>query len=155
MKFNMNIKPLLVTAFSMCFILIFTACSDDETTIVDSSMPVGMFSATSSGMFVAQNGTGSAGTAELGMDSEGTQFLHFGSNFMTELGTGTVNVYLSTSSMFTPDPMNGNPDLLLVGPVKSNGENYFKLDAAPDSKFTHVILWCGSANIPFGNAELK
>lgn len=53
------------------------------------------------------------------------------------------------------DPGNGNPDLLLIGPVKKAGENYFKIEPAAASKFTYVILWCGSASIPFGYAELN
>lgn len=138
-------------------VLFFIACSDDDPTevVIDSSMPQGQFSSMKSGTFVEQNGTGSTGTVELGTDDDGIQFLHFGSNFNTNLATGTVTVYLSTSDTFVPDPGNGNPNLLLVGPVKSAGENYFKIAPAAASKFTHVILWCGSASIPFGYAALN
>ena len=133
------------------------ACDDDSTNTVevDLSLPQGTFTASKSGSFVEQNSTGSTGTAELGMDESGVQFIRFGSNFNTNLGTGTVTVYLSTSDEYVADPANGNPDLLLVGPVKTAGENYFKLSPSADSKFTHVLLWCGSANIPFGYAELN
>ncbi|MEQ6121397.1 DM13 domain-containing protein [Reichenbachiella sp. MALMAid0571] len=133
------------------------SCGDDEPTIetIDTSMPQGTFTASKSGTFTEQNDTGSAGTAELGTDEKGTQFLHFGSNFTTNLGTGTVTVYLSTSDTYMADPGNGNPDLLLIAGVKSNGDQYFKLDPAADSKFTYVILWCGSASIPFGYAQLQ
>ncbi|MEQ9285589.1 MAG: DM13 domain-containing protein [Cyclobacteriaceae bacterium] len=136
---------------------IIMACGEDEPTIetIDSSMPQGTFTSSKSGTFVEQNDTGSAGLAELGTDEDGTQFLHFGSNFMTNLGTGTVTVYLSTSDTYMADPGNGNPDLLLIAGVKNNGEQYFKLQPAAASKFTHVILWCGSANIPFGYAQLQ
>jgi len=128
---------------------------DPDPVVIDSSMPQGTYTAAISGTFVEQNDTGSAGTAELGVDSEGTQFLHFGTDFTTNLGTGTVTLYLSTSETYKADPGNGNPDLFLIGAVKSNGEQYFKLDPAAASKFTYVILWCGSANIPFGYAELQ
>ena len=74
---------------------------------------------------------------------------------MTELGTGTATVYLSTSATYKADPGKGNPDLKLLGIVAKNGEQYFKLSAAPESKFTHVIIWCGSASIPFGNTPLN
>lgn len=132
------------------------SCSDDAQTItIDTSKPDGTFSASESGMFVEQNSTGSAGTVELGLDSKGTQFLRFGSDFTTNLGTGTVTVYLSTSMDYVADPGSGNPDLRLVGIVATNGETFYKLDPAAASKFTHVILWCGSANIPFGYAELQ
>lgn len=147
------IRKLSIFVFVMA---LFVACDDDDTmeVVIDSSLPQGQFTSDRSGTFVEQNGTGSTGTAELGTDSEGTQFLHFGSNFNTNLATGTVTVYLSTSDTYMADPANGNPDLLLIGPVKNAGENYFKIDPAAESKFTHVILWCGSASIPFGYAQL-
>ena len=82
-------------------------------------------------------------------------FIKFGTDFSTTFATGTVTVYLSTTMNFTPDPGNGNPLLRLIGPVSKAGENYFRLDPAADVKFTHVILWCGSANVPFGYAKLQ
>lgn len=144
--------------FVIAFLLIgLVACDDDSsnTIEVDLSVPQGTFTSSRSGSFVAENGTGSTGTAAIGTDASGTSFLQFGSTFNTNLATGTVTVYLSTSSTFTADPGNGNPDLQIVGPVTASGENFFKFTSAPNSKFTHVILWCGSANIPFGYAELQ
>lgn len=136
--------------------LSFTACEEDgDTQIIDSSQPIGTFTADISGDFVAQNGTPTSGMAALGMDEDGNNFLRFNSNFTTELGTGTVTVYLSTSQDFMADPGNGNPDLMLIGAVSQNGENFFKLGSSVADKFTHVILWCGSANIPFGYAPLQ
>jgi hypothetical protein len=32
---------------------------------------------------------------------------------------------------------------------------YIRLAAAIPANFTHVILWCGTASIPFGNARLN
>ena len=135
--------------------LAFTACEKEKEVIVDPTLPQGAFTAARSGVFVEQNGTGSKGAAQLGADADGTQFLKFGSDFSTTFATGTVTVYFSTSMTFSPDPANGNPDLRLVGPVSKAGENYFRLDPDVASKFTHVILWCGSANIPFGYAPLQ
>jgi hypothetical protein len=92
------------------------------------------------------------------MDDDGTSFLRFSDNFNSNFGTGTITVYLSkTNEDLTEvfDPMNGNPDLILVGGVTSAGEKFFKLDAAPSAEFDHVILWCASANIPFGYAMLN
>jgi hypothetical protein len=152
----MKIMKLKLSLFTL-MVLFFMGCSDDDPTevVIDSSMPQGQFTVTETGTFVAQSGTNSTGTAELGTDDDGTQFLHFGSNFNTNLATGTVTVYLSTSDTFVPDPGNGNPNLLLVGPVKNAGENYFKIAPAAADKFTHVILWCGSASVPFGYASLN
>ena len=150
MKNRLSLIALLI-AMSFAFF----SCEDDEVTPVDSSLPSGTFTPSKSGSFVAQNGTSSAGIAQLGTDAQGASFLYFGPNFTTELGTGTVPVYLSTSNTFTPDPANGNPNLKLVGGVFRNGQTYFKLNSTPEAKFTHVILWCGSAGIPFGFAPLQ
>ena len=151
MKFN----ALVIALFSVVSIASFTSCEKEVEVIVDSSKPQGAFTASKSGTFVEQNATGSKGTAQLGTDENGVQFLKFGADFASSFATGTVTVYLSTSMNFTPDPANGNPTLRLIGPVAKAGENYFRLDPVAASKFTHVILWCGSANVPFGYAPLQ
>ncbi|PHN06900.1 DM13 domain-containing protein [Flavilitoribacter nigricans] len=144
--------------FSLLLVLgvTFTACEKDgDTQIIDSSQPVGAFMTDRSGDFIAQNGTPTTGMAAVGTDEDGNTFLRFNNEFTTELGTGTVSVYLSTSDEFKPDPGNGNPDLRLIGAVSQNGENYFRVSSSVASQFSHVILWCGSANIPFGYAPLQ
>lgn len=135
--------------------LILSSCTTEEPTIIDSSQPSGVFSADRVGTLVAENGTPTTGGVELGTDEENTSFIRFGSDFTTELATGTVAVYLSTSAVFTADPGNGNPDLKLIGAINRNGEQFFKLTETVPAAFTHVILWCNTASIPFGNAELK
>lgn len=135
-----------------------TSCTKDEdpvTVTVDSSQPDGAFTVSRTGSLTAQSMTPTAGTVELGTDESNTNFVHFAENFVTELGTGTVSLYFSTSDTFTADPGNGNPDLLLVGAVQKNGERYLKLDAAVPANFTHIILWCNTAGVPFGNARLQ
>jgi hypothetical protein len=141
----------------MSSLFMFTACDndDDSVEVVDSSLPNGTLAVQRSGTFTAQNGTPTMGSAQVGTDDEGVTFLGFSDDFTTELGTGTVSIFLSTSDTFTPDPANGNPDLSLVGVVNGNGEAFYRLDGGVDSKYTHVILWCGTANIPFGNAPLQ
>ena len=138
----------------LMFLLVFASACTEEV-IIDPTLPTGDFSADRSGTFVEQNGTGSAGTAEIGTDDDGEQFVRFGSNFTTNFATGTVTVYLSTSETFTADPGNGNPALRLLGVTRAGGEQFFKVDPAAGNNFTHVILWCASANIPFGYAALN
>ncbi|CAM3549047.1 DM13 domain-containing protein [Zobellia roscoffensis] len=156
-----------LVAFAMTALVV--SCSDDdvetvtvtetvtetETVEVDSSLPVGDLTVASSGNLTAESGTPTEGLVELGKDTNDTDFVHFADDFMTELGTGTVGIFLSTSETFTADPANGNPDLMLIGNVQGNGEMYIKLDATPDAKYTHIILWCATANIPFGNVQLQ
>jgi len=151
MKFN----ALVIALFSISSLAMLSSCEKEVEVIVDSSKPQGTFSATKNGTFVDQNSKGSKGVASLGTDEQGTQFLKFGSDFSTTFATGTVTVYLSTSQTFVPDAGNGNPNLRLVGVVSVGGENYFKLSPSAAAKFTHVILWCGSASVPFGYAPLQ
>lgn len=133
-----------------------TSCDDDdETTVVDSTRPNGDFTVQRDGDFVAQNGTPTQGMAAIGTDSQGDQFVRFGSNFRTELATGTVTVYLSKSQSLQFDPAKGNPNVRAIGIVGQNGENFFKVNTPAGSDFTHVVLWCGSASIPFGYAPLQ
>ena len=149
-----------IFSFSLIFLaltFVTTSCSDDdETTItIDSSVPNGELTVERTGSLIAENGTPTTGTVELGKDKDNNNFLRFDNNFTTQLATGTVTVYFSTSSVFTADPGNGNPDLILVGAVQQNGEQFFKLNSSVSSNFTHVILWCNTAGIPFGNAQLQ
>ena len=133
------------------------SCADDKDPVtIDPTRPTGTFSVARSGMFMDQNSAGSMGTAAIGTDAEGKEFLQFSSDFTTALATGTVTVYLSTSDTFMADPANGNPNLLIVGPVRMAGENFFSIPSGVNtSKYTHVLLWCGSVGIPFGNAPLQ
>lgn len=145
------------------FVLLYIAflglvsCADDKDPVtIDPTKPTGALNVVRSGSFMDQNGAGSMGTASLGLDSEGKEFLQFSSNFNTALATGTVTVYLSTSATFMADPANGNPDLLVLGPVRMAGENFFAIPTGVSTaKYTHVLLWCGSVGIPFGNAPLQ
>ncbi|MDF4221560.1 hypothetical protein PXC01_08190 [Maribacter sp. M208] len=157
-KFTLVLLASVMTTF-------FVSCSDDdgevvtvtetETVEVDSSLPVGDLMVNLSGNLVAESGTPTQGLVEVGVDADDTNFVRFADDFTTELGTGTVGIFLSTSEVFTADPANGNPDLMLIGNVADNGEMFIKLDAAPDAKYTHIILWCATANIPFGNVALN
>ena len=139
----------------MALALLFASCKKStETITVDSSNPVGAFTASKRGNLTAQNGTPTTGIIQLGTDTQGTTFLHLGSNFRTELGTGTATVYLSTSATYMANPGAGNPTLKLIGVVAANGEKYYKITGTVPANFTYVIIWCGSASIPFGNGQL-
>ena len=148
-------KHILFLTFLSMVALISCTKTDTTTVTVDSSLPNGAYTAKTTGALVAQNGTPTKGTVSVGTDAQSTNFAKLGSDFVTELGTGTATLYLSTSATFKASPSTGNPDLKIVGVITKNGEQYFKLTSAPESKFTYAIVWCGSAAIPFGNAPLK
>jgi hypothetical protein len=142
--------------FYVVFLGLISCSGDTDPILIDASLPTGSLTVQRSGNFIDQNGAGSAGSASLGLDTQGREFLAFNSAFKTALATGTVTVFLSTSATFTPDPGNGNPNLFAIGPVRMAGENFFAIpEGASTGKYTHVILWCGSAGIPFGNARLQ
>ncbi len=146
----------VILLFYVAFLGLISCTDDSDPVVIDPTRPTGSLTVSRTGSFVDQNGAGSAGTANLGVDTQGKEFLSFGSNFKTALATGTVTVFLSTSATFTPDPANGNPNLLALGPVRSAGENFFAIPAgASTDKYTHVILWCGSVGVPFGNARIQ
>ena len=145
-----------IILFYVAFLGLVSCSEDKDPVIIDSSKPTGALSILRSGSFIDQNGAGSTGTAALGTDSQGKEFLQFNQAFNTALATGTVTVFLSTSATFMADPGNGNPTLLPLGPVRTAGENFFPIPTGEaTSKFSHVILWCGSVGVPFGNAELQ
>lgn len=152
----MNIKSYLFMLMLCSGAFFFNSCGKEEVeTIVDSSQPSGVFTTLKTGSIIAQSDTGTKGTVSLGTDASGIAFLRLGSDFQTVLATGTVTIYLSTSSTFKADPGNGNPDLKIVGFVSKNGESFYKIGGTPDSKFNHVIFWCGTAGVPFGNVNIK
>lgn len=152
MKLRILSPALLFAVLTFTF---FSCDNDDDTTIVDSSMPTGSITVERSGSLVAQSGTPTSGTVELIRDEDGEWFLHLGSDFTTDTATGTLSAYFSTSDTYMAAPGNGNPDLILAGIVTKTGEQFFKLDSSVSDAFTHVIIWCNSASIPFGNAELQ
>lgn len=152
----MLLKNVFLSALIIVGTLALVSCEDDaETITIDSAVPSGNLTVQRQGTFVAESGKPTAGMAQIGTDQDGEVFLRFGNDFMTDLATGTVTIYLSTSEALQRNAGAGNPDLQLIGAVGMNGEDFFKLASAPDSKFSHIILWCESVGIPFGNAELQ
>lgn len=150
-------KRIFIAILALAITTIISCSSDSENTAseVNSSSPVGAFTVSKSGNLTAQNGTPTKGKIEIGVDSQNTSFVRLGPDFTTELGTGTTSVYLSTSKTYTASPGSGNPDLKLIGIVTKNGEIYYKVNGAIENKFSYLIIWCGSANIPFGNGQLQ
>ncbi|WP_418263579.1 DM13 domain-containing protein [Flavobacterium faecale] len=152
-------KRIIITMLALVAISITTvSCSKDTETVevaVDTAIPVGVFNVSKTGTLTAQNGTPTKGKIEIGKDSQNTTFVHLGSDFTTEQGTGTATVYLSKTATFTASPGTGNPDLKLIGIITKNGEAYYKVDGTIPAGLDYVIIWCGTASIPFGNGLLK
>jgi len=145
--------------FPLLLLVVFAACQKEDDAIVsdpvdnaDPTLPSGMFQVNRSGLFQQQNGYTAEGTAQLGTDGENTQWLRFGSDFRASLSTGAVTVYLSKSQNLS---LNNAGSFFRVELVKTPGEHFYKIDPAVGDDFKFAILWCASANVQFGNAELK
>lgn len=144
-------KNLMLIALSV-LCLTFTSCNkdDDITEEIDTSMPNGSTSTLKSGSLVDQNTKGTMGTASIIKDEDDTYFVKFSSDFETTLATGTVSLFLTQSATFKTTVDDTQE---VIGFINSNGEQFFKLSAAPSDDFDHVILWCSTAAVPFGYAS--
>ncbi|NJO02627.1 MAG: hypothetical protein HC880_13930 [Bacteroidia bacterium] len=140
--------------------LVFVACSDDDDNpapeVIDTALPQGTFTVQRTGNFEpTPDAPQTDGDVQLGTDSQGRQFLRFGNNFMTNLATGGVAVYFSKSATLMLSPGTGNTEVQLVGTVNTQQEQFFLVNPAVGNDFTHVILWCVGAGVPFGVTPLN
>ncbi len=144
---------------NMLYFLIFplmpvAGCSDDiaESEIVVESENPKNFTILRSGTLTKQSGTNTTGSFQIVRDQSDNYFIRLSENFNTKFSTGTVTVYLSTTANLR---LNTENNFQLIGLVPGSGEHFFKLSTLPDAKFTHGVIWCGAAGIPFGNALLE
>lgn len=136
------------------FLLIMSACENGtEDVPMDNSVDVtGQLEVIKSGSLSNQSGAGTRGSVQLVKDQAGKFYVSLSENFTTKFSTGTVTVYLSTSSSLRT---NEAGTFQLLGLANRPGAHFYPLAASPDAKFTHGIIWCGAAAIPFGNALLE
>jgi hypothetical protein len=136
------------------FLSIFASCKKDETTTPTPSnpdVPNGTFTKTISGTFLDQNGYNAEGTAELGRDASLVNWVHLASDFNASLSTGAVTLYISKNQQLK---LGDASSFERIASITKAGEQYFKVNAL-SADFKYAILWCSSANVQFGNAELK
>ena len=128
--------------------------SDDSTPFIpDDTMSVsGDLDVIKKGTFTSQSGSNTNGMIELVTDEKGDFFVRLRIDFASRFHTGTVTVYLSNSSSLN---LTEPSSFHLVSVVDEGGEHFFKLPNFPDAKFSHGILWCGAAAIPFGFAAFQ
>lgn len=152
MKNLFNLGLLLFVA------LILTSCDSGSMADADKMKPAdevevsGPITVIKTGTLTAQSSTNTVGMVQLVTNSEGKYFVRLTENFTTKFSTGTVTVYLSTSDRLQ---LSTSGSFQLVSIVGKAGEHFFPLTGAPDAKFTHGIIWCGAAAIPFGFAPLN
>lgn len=144
-------KNLILILF-MSFFMLSCENMSDEIPMEDPVMVSGPIEVLKSGTLSNQSGAGTRGTAQLVKDQSGKYFISLSENFTTKFSTGTVTVYLSTSATLR---LNESGSFQLLGLANRPGAHFYELEGNLDIKFTHVIIWCGAAAIPFGNARLE
>ncbi|WP_296698858.1 hypothetical protein [Algoriphagus sp.] len=143
---------------SLVVIALFSSCDSGSMRDSDPMMPVdeveviGPVSVIKTGSLTPQSSTNTKGMIQVVSNEEGKFFIRLTDDFTTKFSTGTVTVYLSTSENLR---LSNSGSFQLISIVGKPGEHFFPLGAAPDAKFTHGIIWCGAAAIPFGFAPLN
>lgn len=145
-------KNLSLILLMISFFLLSCDNMSDEIPMEDQVMVTGPLQVLKSGTLSNQSGAGTRGTAQLVKDQAGKYFISLSENFTTKFSTGTVTVYLSTSASLR---LNESGSFQLLGLANMPGAHFYELQGNLDNKFTHVIIWCGAAAIPFGNALLE
>ena len=136
-------------------LLAFSNCKKEDVITLDPSnpgQPTGLFSSARSGSFQKQNGYNAEGLAQLGSDESNIQWLRLAPDFNASLSTGAVTLYLSKNQNLS---LGAADTFRRLDLVKTAGEHYYKLEPAVGNEFKFAILWCASAGVQFGNAELK
>lgn len=151
-------KNLFKLTLPLFALILLAGCDSASMTDADKMKPVdevavtGPITVVKTGTLTAQSSTNTLGMFQLVTNAEGKYFVRLTENFTTKFSTGTVTVYLSTSDRLQ---LSTSGTFQLVSIVGKAGEHFFPLTAAPNAKFTHGIIWCGAAAIPFGFAPLN
>jgi glycine betaine/choline ABC-type transport system substrate-binding protein len=143
-------------SFLVLVTLCMSACSKDEATTPPDNGG-GMttdttFVAQVTGTFLAQNGYQAEGTVQLGADDITPAIIKLDANFKASLQTGAVTLYLSKNQQLK---LSEAASVQRIALITKQGAQQFALAAKPTSDFKYAILWCASAGVQFGNAELK
>jgi hypothetical protein len=150
------ILPIVVAA-----VLVIGGCKKDDPapaqTIINNG-PVPPTTTLRTGTLVAENATPTAGMVSIVRDANNEEWISFASNFTSTFATGTVAVYLAKSNArigsqrtLPPPPV---PNILSVGFVSMNGAQAIKIPGS-STGFSHVVLYCETAEINFGNAPMN
>ncbi len=143
-------------------VVAFGGCKKDDpastSTVTNNSGPIAPTTTLRNGTLVAENATPTAGSASIIRDANSDEWVSLGSNFTSTFATGTVTVYLAKSAARIGDqrtlPPPPVPNVLAVGFVSSNGTKFLKITGS-SATFSHIVLYCETAEINFGNAPLN
>jgi hypothetical protein len=141
------------------------SCSEETEKLVPTDEPIGTLTTLATGTFT-KSAVETKGAITKVKDSEGTEWLEFGSDFVTEVATGTVAVYFVNENALVNFVDIRNPaqpgNVLSSGFIIKNGKQYLKVVKRPSgsnlpeaSSYTHVLLFCEAAEVVFGYAKLN
>lgn len=154
-------KTIRTATFSILAALLLVATSCKKETIIQfSDQPVGTVTNLKTGTIARQNAPGTPdtkGTLSIIQDSNSSQFVKLNSDFMSGFATGTVTVYLAKTMEEIKVQRNGGAtatNVQAIGFVQKNGEQYLKI-AGSISGFSYLVLYCETAEVNFGAAQLK
>ncbi len=155
----MKITKLIVKSFMSLAVIsvMLSSCKSDDPTTTFTSDPVGAQTSLKTGTLVNVDGPGTSGTLAIVKDSQASEFVKLNSDFMSGFATGTVVVYLAKTSESIKIQRNGGTtatNVKAVGFVNSNGEHYLKLPSTFEG-YPYVILYCETAEVNFGYAQLN
>lgn len=125
---------------------------DDTSGTPDKVKVTGKVEVLKTGTFTSQSGSNTKGMIDLVSDEGGAFFIKLSNDFNSSFHTGTVTIYLSNSKDLK---LSETSSFQLVAVVDKPGEHFLKLPNFPNAKFSHGILWCGAAAIPFGFAQFQ
>ena len=157
-------NPLFVNRLLICLLLLSSAAcreSSMDSTPQPTNGPIGTTTALRAGTLKAENGTPTAGMVSVVRDANSDEYVSLADDFKSEFGTGTVAVYLAKSAANIKSQRtkadgspNGAGNVLAIGFLTKNGRQFLKLPTA-STGYSHLVLYCETIEINFGNAPLQ
>jgi hypothetical protein len=107
------------------------------------------------GTFSGQNGYATSGGVEIVRDSTGAEFVLTRSDFRVSGGAGTITAWLTDGT--GAGNLNSSSTKVHVGTINSGfaGVYTFPIPAPGLGAHSHVVMFCQSARVNFGNAALQ
>jgi hypothetical protein len=138
--------------------LVVFGCKSDEPTQAgptNQANPPVQRTVVKTGTFSGQNGYATSGGVEIVRDSTGAEFVLTRSDFRVSGGAGTITAWLTDGT--GAGNLNSSSTKVHVGTINSGfaGVYTFPIPAPGLGAHSHVVMFCQSARVNFGNAALQ
>ena len=137
--------------------MLLPACSSDDPApqTVFSPEPAGALTSLKTGTVTPQNGTPTNGSLAIVRDEQNREYVQLNPDFTSDFHTGTVTVYLAkTAARIGEQRAAAATNVRAVGFVNKNGKQFLELKDG-SAGFNYVVFYCETAEINFGNSQLK